>query len=256
MLCTMSGSNRFNSSRKKCAVAFALAITLTQTAPAQQYTCHGPGFPPYNSAPFEGLHSVRYAAYIPFDHLTGATPCFNSGLGSILKIYKGDPNAIIPNYPIQSARAYHLVGFTGGIVTGVQHDSGQTRNYGFGTPVNGSTLSALDEDNVPDDCIVWNASAYASTSDFHEEVTFPYSTQGQAHQFGTTSNPLEPSAAKISWDMRTVVDYSNLDYVTGIVNYTHSCFPGHVIQVNNKTIYQWEPTRSDQFYVFGCLVLQ
>lgn len=91
MLCTMSGSNRFNSSRKKCAVAFALAITLTQTAPAQQYTCHGPGFPPYNSAPFEGLHSVRYAAYIPFDHLTGATPCFNSGLGSILKDLQRGP---------------------------------------------------------------------------------------------------------------------------------------------------------------------
>jgi hypothetical protein len=171
-------------------------------------------------------------------------------------LYKGDGSPVIADYPIQSARTYHSVSFTANTFQGSFHDVGQTRAYGWNSPANGSYLSSGDEDGVSNDCYLWHASAYANTNDFHEEVTFPYSTQGQARLYGTGTNPLEPSLGGVSWDMRVVIDYSNLDYIQGMANVTHSCFPAHVIQVNNRYIYQYGPPRSDPSYIFSCLALQ
>jgi hypothetical protein len=230
-----------------------LGILATQPGVAQQYWCHYPNVQPWNGAAYEGNHSVMYNAYIPVDHVSGPTPCW-TGYGLI---YKGDPNAVLPgDYPIQTARVYNLINFRGGAVLQTYNDVGQTRNYSLGSPLNGTTLSSGDEDGVSGDCFLWNAAAYASTSNFHQDASFPYSTQGQAHNYGTASNPLESSLAKIAWDMRTLVDYSNPDFVTAYVNYNHTCFPAHIIKVDGHTVYNWVPPRTDTDYITGCLLFQ
>lgn len=73
---------------------------------------------------------------------------------------------------------------------------------------------------------------------------------------GTASNPLEAVSAPIAWDMNTLVDYSNLDYVTAKVNYNHTYFPAHIVYGNGIVVYHWEPPRSDVSYVTGCLLFQ
>ena len=88
------------------------------------------------------------------------------------------------------------------------------------------------------------------------DMSFPDSTQGQAHFSGTGSNPFESSLARISWDMRTVINTSDLTNVTAYVNYNHTCYPAHGIKVNNYTLYRWEPPRNDADWITGCLVFQ
>jgi hypothetical protein len=238
---------------------FVTLYMAAQLATGQQFYCHYPNIAPWYGAAWEGLHSVRYSAYIPGDHISGPTQC-NYFIGGFdypfTKIYKADGSPVIDYWPIQSARVYNSVSFQNNQLVSVFPDVGQTRNYGAFSPANGSTLSNADEDQVAADCYLWNLSDYADKSNINADVTFPYSTQGQGHTYGTASNPLESPIAKISWDVRTVVDYSNLDYVTAYANVTHTCFPAHVVQVNNKVVYHYMPPRSDVDYVFGCLVLQ
>lgn len=40
------------------------------------------------------------------------------------------------------------------------------------------------------------------------------------------------------------------------VNYNHTCFPAHMIKVQEYTVYEWKPTSDDIGYVATCLVLQ
>jgi hypothetical protein len=40
------------------------------------------------------------------------------------------------------------------------------------------------------------------------------------------------------------------------VNHNHTCFPAHMIKVQEYTVYEWKPTRNDLTYVTGCLVFQ
>jgi hypothetical protein len=93
---------------------------------------------------------------IPLDHLYGATPCFESILGFQQKIYKGDGNADIGDgWSVQSARVYSTQMFYGPFNNGVQSSPayqgpflpavGQTRNYGWFSPSNGSTLSSQEQ---------------------------------------------------------------------------------------------------------------
>ena len=177
-------------------------------------------------------------------------------------IYKGDPGAVIGDghqgWGFQSWRTWSIVWFSNASqwIGNFLKDPGQTRAYGFLSPANGSTLSSQDEDGVAHDCYLWDDSGYADNSNWTYDVSFPYSTQGQAHFSGSGSNPFESSLAKISWDMRTVVDTSNLDWVTAYVNYNHTCYPSHGIMVNNYLIYQYIPPRNDTTYIFNCLVLQ
>jgi hypothetical protein len=129
-------------------------------------------------------------------------------------------------------------------------------DYGYGTPINGNTISALDEDNIAHDCFVWNNKGLADNTSWQMEYMVPYSTQGHVRFQGVGSNPLEPSLGGISWDMYTIVDISNLDRVTARANYNHSCYPAHYVAVNNYPIYSYRPERHDESYVFSCLALQ
>lgn len=250
---------RFNSPFQRAAVILLVASSLQAQ---YQWTCRYPnlGYPPYDGRPWEGTHSVKYFSSIPVDHINGpsASPCFNVPAGLVTKKYKGDPNSVIWGYPPQSWRTSSFFSFriTDGISGPFWRDPMPTRNYGYGSPINGSTLSGLDEDNVRYDCFVWNDVGTADNSSWQYEYTTPSSTQGHVRFYGTGSNPLESPASRIAWDMRTIVDISNLDDIRAKVNYNHTCYPAHAISVNNYVIYHYTPSRHDELYLINCLVLQ
>lgn len=254
-------------SRHRLSLCLMLAI-FSHSASAQTYrfSCpaYGGGFLPV-------IWNISHSAYIPADNILGPLPCTSYYYGGDkTKLYKGDGNADIGDgWPIQSARTYGGLVFYGSFTNSQQNappyqgsffpSVGQTRNYGWSSPTNGSTLTSADEDGVPEDCFKWHQSGYASTSNMSGELAVSGATQqnGSARLYGTAANPLESSIAQISWDMRINVngDDPTNARVTSI-NYNHSCFPAHVIKVQRFTTYYWGPERSDPSYVFGCLVLQ
>jgi hypothetical protein len=216
------------------------------------------------------LWQPRYNAYIPLDSILGPTPCFSILWGAKTKLYKGDGFADIGDgWPVQSARVWAATNFRGSFNNGafsfpatetpISPSAGQTRNYGWFSPVNGSTLSAGDEDEIDADCYKWNDAATAGTSTIFTELTRSGSTlqNGSARFYGTASNPLESSLANIAWGMRVNMDGNNpTDARVTTIDYNHTCFPSHIIKAQGFTTYYWGPPRSDPSYVFGCLVLQ
>jgi hypothetical protein len=136
--------------------------------------------------------------------------------------------------------------------SGFFQNTGQTRQYGVGSPANGSTLSSLDEDGISNDCFLWNNSGQA-VPNFAYDVSYPNPHQGQVHYDASVSNPLESPLATIQWDMRTVVDTTNPQVPTAYVNYNHTCYPAHQIKVNGMIIYSYQPLHNDTNYLFECL---
>jgi hypothetical protein len=217
-----------------CALLTGFVMPAGLRAQDRVFSCpaYGGGYLPIQWSP-------TYSAFIPFDHISGPTSCSGSH-GSTTKIYKGDGNADIGDgWPIQSARTYQDYFFYGSFYNGVQsfpasqsnltNFVGQTRNYGVRSPVNGSTLSSADEDGVANDCYLWNAAGYADMSNMKGDLNVSGSSgqDGNAHFYGTASNPLESSVAKIAWDMRVYMngDNPNNAQVTE-VNYNPHVFSG------------------------------
>lgn len=147
-------------------------------------------------------------------------------------------------------------------------NTGATRNYGYGSPANGpdanldshplgdlyqGLYSGLDEDNVGGDCSKWNAAGHAATTNMQTySVSYPYATQAQVHLSGSAANPLEPGPA-IVWNMNVVVDDSNPASPTAYVNYSHTCYPAHIIKVNGAIVYTYLPSGNSEFYLAACL---
>lgn len=194
--------------------------------------------------------SVAYSSYIPVDHVTGPSPCVVQNGPAFSLLYMGDANR-------GTARTAESII----VMPDTQHYSnflvsaGITRNYGNLSPKNGSTLSAADEDGIPNDCTLWNAQAQANPGGAFD-VTYPFSHQAQVHFDGAVTNPLESVSAPIAWDMRTVLNTTSLLSPTAIVNYNHTCYPSHQIKVNGRVVYLYTPSRNDPTYIFGCLFLQ
>jgi hypothetical protein len=196
---------------------------------------------------------VEYAAYIAVDHVVFPHPCVYNGRGVSL-LYLGDKD-----------RGTHRAGQSLVVIPNAQwkynfsYDVGQTRNYGFGSPVNGSTISSLDEDSNPDDCYLWNNSGYADPSHMTlVSVTYPYATQAQVHFLGYAGNPLELNPfpdpiGDINWDMNVVIDDSNPSAPTAQVAYSHTCYPAHIVKVNNTTVYEYLPLHDNAPYIVNCL---
>ena len=226
-------------------------IAATQTAPAQQWTCHYS-----NGTPWEGGHDVTHAAFIPGDHVypPPVSGCTYGGQWTVY-LYKGDPGAIPPGYgPIQSARVYNTADFQYlWKLKLLNFDVGQTNQYGYHSPANGSTLSAADQDNLPNDCLLWNQSTYAKKDGMHGDITLN-PTNGTAHLYGSGANPLEFDWFPITWDITTRVDWSNLDYVTAkVTHYHHTCYPSHIVYVNDWIVYRYDAPSNDTLYITGCL---
>jgi hypothetical protein len=193
--------------------------------------------------------TVGYNAYIPVDHVSGPSGCTWAGGQGVSYIYMGDAY----RGTFRAAESIQVVPDVQQS-SGFFQDTGQTRQYGYGSPANGSTLSSQDEDGIPNDCYLWNNSGKAIPA-FPYDVTFPYPHQGQVHYSGSASNPLESSLATIQWDMRTVLDTTNPQSPTAYVNYNHTCYPAHQIKVNGSIIYSYQPSYNDPNYLYQCLTL-
>ncbi|HXZ80065.1 MAG TPA: hypothetical protein VEG30_09060 [Terriglobales bacterium] len=212
--------------------------------------CHTDLKTPQSGTNVPPQFNVAYSDYIGVDWINGPSYCYYQGNSNDL-IYMGDAYRgtyratesllIIPDLQTYS-------GFFKGV--------GQSRNYGAGSPANGSTLSAADEDGIPNDCHLWNASGFADTSSMGLVTSFPYAHQGQVEYSGAAQNPLESTYAPITWDMRTVLDTTNPQSPTAYANYNHTCFPSHQIKVNNAVIYLYTPSRYDLTYITYCLYFQ
>ncbi|HVJ05868.1 MAG TPA: hypothetical protein VM578_09365 [Candidatus Saccharimonadales bacterium] len=207
------------------------------------------------SAPVSSPFVVAYSSYIPVDHVDGPSNCTCAAPsctllpGSYPEIYMGDggrgtyrtTESVVVDSEKQSWNSFF-------------QNTGITRNYSHGSPANGSTLSAADEDGIQYDCNLWNDKGQAPI-DFSHDESFPYAHQAQSHFSGSSSNPLEVPAP-IQWDMRTLIDTTNPVAPTALVNYNHTCYPAHQIKVNGQVVYLYQPPSNDVTYIFGCLALQ
>jgi len=195
---------------------------------------------------------IEYSSYIPVGHVEGPTGCFCGETWVFHKLYKGDANrgtyrtteSILVDPQVQRE------------LSAIFKDTGFTDNYGFRSPVNGSTLSWLDEDDISDDCYLWNKRGKADPLGFIYDTSYPFPNQAQIHYSGSSSNPLEDSLATITWDMRTVLDNSNPAGPTAYVNFNHTCYPAHQVKVNGQVVYLYPPPADDISYIFDCLVIQ
>ena len=200
---------------------------------------------PLNPAGSGTIHafSVAYSSYIPADHATTPDGCSYSGQAAEY-VYMGDAN----RGTSRTSEYIKLIPGSSGSVSGFTPACGQTRQYGYGSPANGSTLSQLDEDNISYDCHLFNAAKTAPASGFTHSET--YSTnQGQELFIGSAANPLESAAGPITWNMRTVIDATNPASPTAFVNYNHTCYPAHQVLVNGKTVYLYTPPSNTFAYI-------
>jgi len=191
---------------------------------------------------------VQYASYIPVDHIDGPVVCTIGDFSTPL-IYKGDAGR-------GTFRTAEAITVSVGVnqVSGFIADTGETRNYGTGSPANGSTLSGMDEDGIQYDCRLWNNKGKASPAQFAQQVTFPTLQQAQVLFYGESSNPLE-APAPINWSMRTVIDAPPAGSSSAYANFNHTCYPAHQIKVNNQLVYLYTPPRNDGVFLTNCLLL-
>lgn len=194
--------------------------------------------------------SVQYHAYIPVNYVSGPTPClfYYPGFGPILwpSIYKGDGGSSTYRQmeSVQITPAWQNY-------TNLIRATGETRNYGFGSPANGSTLSSLDEDG-PGDCYLFHASAHAGTGGLFFGASYSGS-QATIHFYGGTANPLETGSPEISMDVHTVVNGSNPQAPTAQVYFSHDCYPAHRVTVNGQIVYSYVPPDNSLYFIAQCL---
>jgi hypothetical protein len=204
------------------------------------------------------------------DHIQGPSPCFAGVFGRFFpKIYIGDAfrgtfRSTQSVVVIPDARANY----------NFYYETGSTRNYGALSPANGTnanlssnpppppasiysgTYTGADEDNIQYDCVRWNDRGHGDTSQMNvlPPVSFPSATQAQVELVGATANPLEPPAGDtIAWDMRVVIDDSNPSAPTAIVNYNHTCYPAHIVKVNDRKVYEFIPQYNGLDTIAPCL---
>ena len=92
--------------------------------------------------------TVGYNSYIPVDNVQGPSSCTYIMIPKQL-IYMGDGN----RGTYRTAEQIQVIPDSHTSLNFFQN-TGQTRNYGAFSPQNGSTLSYLDEDGVPNDCLL------------------------------------------------------------------------------------------------------
>jgi hypothetical protein len=206
--------------------------------------------------------NISYAAYIPVDHIPGPTSCVYAPTKQLVnKLYLGDAN----RGSYRGTQSMFVVPDVH-VADNFFRATGETRNYGLGSPAGGNNIQGIraagglwfgiDEDAFAGDCYRWNASDFGPTNDMNGPiVSYPTNTKAQLNVYGTTSNPLEPAFAQIRWNMTITVDDSNPNAPTAQVSYTHSCYPAHIVKVNGTTVYEYWPPRNDTMWLHECLLL-
>jgi hypothetical protein len=192
---------------------------------------------------------VAYSAYIPVDHVSGPSGCLY-GLVPVQYIYKGDGG-------YGTYRATETAEFNAATLNVADFFpmTGLTKQYGYGSPANGASLSARDEDNVPHDCYLWNWTAQAPYSNFSYTPLNEGTNLGALQLSGSASNPLETTLAAISWNMITTINVSNPSQPTASVQYNHTCYPAHQVKVgpDNTVVYSYTPPYNNLAYIAACL---
>jgi hypothetical protein len=193
---------------------------------------------------------VQYEAYIPVDHVLGPLSyCYFNILNPPVQlIYKGDGPSGASYRAMESVTAVPDAGFS----FPPSSATGQTRNYGYGSPANGSTLSSLDEDGIALDCYLWN-NAGQSTQTWTPTVTYPSAHKAVINFSGTANNPLVLQIGGIQWSMLVGLDTSNPAAPTATVNYLHTCYPAHQVSVNGVVVYSFVPTDNSPDNILFCL---
>jgi hypothetical protein len=254
---TISGGSTGALSRVRAHTAMNMAAQSTQTTGSSTWTTVTPRF------------SVQYASYIPVDNIHGPTPCFFNlplqGPVPIPQLYKGDAN----RGTYRTTQSIFVVAdkqFNDNFFP----NAGPTRNYGFGSPLNGSTLSSspttsdiyngpytgADEDNLQFDCLKWNDRGKADLSTMQgHSVSFPTSNQAQVNLTGLGQDPLEPKFGGIQWNATVTLNDANASAPTAQVSITHTCYPAHLVKVNGTTVYSYQPPHNNTAYLLSCLTL-
>ena len=214
--------------------------------------------------------NVSYAAYIPVDNIPGPTPCYYYPGGGqepfpYLLRYKGDAN----RGTYRTTQSIFVVPdkqFSNNFFV----NAGSTRNYGWGSPANGSILSSYatspdiydgpyagaDEDNSRDDCHFWNDRGKAVLTDMQSHsVAFPSSNRAVVSLSGKGQDPLEPKFGGIQWNATITLDSTDPNNPTAQVSITHTCYPAHIIKVNGVTLIDDRPNwlLNNTLYLIGCL---
>jgi hypothetical protein len=114
------------------------------------------------------------------------------------------------------------------------------------------TLSAADEDGVPNDCRRFHKADHASTAGLQFGINHAgqYST---VHFFGGAANPLEVPSPDISMDVHVVVNAANPQSPTAKVYYSHDCYPAHEVRVNGQVVYSFSPAQHGTGEIGQCL---
>jgi hypothetical protein len=252
---TISSGNPQPLSRSRAHTAMNMAARPAQTSGGSTWTTVTPRF------------SVQYASYIPVDNIHGPTPCAYTPLFGdqllIPHLYKGDAN----RGTYRTTQSIFVVPdkqFSDNFFP----NAGPTRNYGLGSPINGSVLSSspttsdiyngpytgADEDNVQFDCITWNDRGKADLSTMQgHTVTFPTSNQAQVNLTGLGQDPLEPKVGGIKWNATVTLNDTNSSQPTASVTITHTCYPAHIVKVNGTTVYSYQPGLNNTLYLLSCL---
>ncbi|MDQ6676917.1 MAG: HEAT repeat domain-containing protein, partial [Acidobacteriota bacterium] len=106
-------------------------------------------------------------------------------------------------------------------------------------------------------CYKSNAKGHADTSlmNSYSSVTYSSSTQAQVRFTGGTSNPLVETKIPtvISWDMNVIIDDTNPQSPQANVNYNHTCYPAHIVEVNGQCVYEYRPPYNHDGYIGACL---
>jgi hypothetical protein len=133
--------------------------------------------------------------------------------------------------------------------------TGLTKQYGYGSPANGTTLSYLDEDGVPSDCYRWTGTQQAPYSSFTYSTSSGGSNVGAITFAGSASDPFENALNAVTWQITTTINVTNPSAPTAKVNYNHTCYPAHQVKVgaNNTVVYTYTPPEDDTVYIGLCL---
>jgi len=213
--------------------------------------------------------SIQYASYIPVDHVRGPRPCLvtATGLGGEQEaevrgwlLYKGDAN----RSTYRTTQSLLLIPDVG-VMDGWYARAGATRNYStYNSPANGSTLSTestgdpwiapyigADEDNVQYDCSHWNDKGEADNSTFQNHT---FSQASGLNIFGYGGNPLEQLGDYIRWNATFKFNDTDPSNPMLTLSVTHSCYPAHIIKINGKTVYEWQPPNNSFPYIASCLL--
>jgi len=244
----------------QAALAHPLAAKAANAAPRPATTSGNSTWTTYSPR-----FNVSYASYIPVDNIPGPTPCYTEDSGipaRTLLRYKGDAN----RGTYRTTQAIFVVPDKQ-VSNNFFANTGATRNYGAGSPANGSTLDSnaatpdiydgpytgADEDNTPYDCRLWNEKGQADTAQMQSHSVSFSGHQAVVTLSGLGQDPLEPKLGGIKWNASISLDETNPSAPTAQFSITHTCYPAHIIKVNGVTIKDIPPRYNNTFYLIGCL---